>query len=271
MLLRPPLTRCPVCNYSLAGIPPTHNCPECGYEFDEATLIFRPTRRWGPISKSALAWIIGIYLLGIPLLSPLIATLPPRAMKPAALLLLVTFVALIVVSLLPLLGKKRFASIGPSKLIIRTSGPLIELSYDDISTVALDDLPPSITRSGGEPISLSHMFDSNSEKQQFAAVLIAARAGSRPDTLATIGNAGPAPITARQRAAKTQIRLGIAAFVLTSLLMISVIICEDVRRITIPSPLKVAIGLLGWTGIILTIRGFWMTDAKNKPPPPPSP
>ncbi|MCP4593469.1 MAG: hypothetical protein GY842_22255 [bacterium] len=39
-----PFTHCPVCTYSLRGLPPDHRCPECGLRYDEGTLVFRPRR-----------------------------------------------------------------------------------------------------------------------------------------------------------------------------------------------------------------------------------
>ncbi len=275
MLLRPPLTRCPVCNYSLAGLPPAHNCPECGYEYDESTLILRPTRRWGPVSKSTLAWVIGIYLLGIPMLSPVIATLPPRAMKPAALFLLAIFVAIIFVAIFPLLGRKRFASIGPRKLILRTRGPLIELNYDDISAIALNDFPPSITRRGGEPIALRHMFDSNSEKQQFADGLINARSGAAP-VVSTI-NQAPPPITPPS---KTPLNLpalimSVAVFgIATAMVGIFVtLIYTIIRQPKSDPPILGVLVLLFWICVPFALWAVWNSDkrTKKKNQPPPSP
>lgn len=39
----PPLDRCPVCRYSLQGLPSAYRCPECGLEYDEQTRVWRPT------------------------------------------------------------------------------------------------------------------------------------------------------------------------------------------------------------------------------------
>lgn len=41
----PPASRsslwCPVCRYTLHGLPSTHRCPECGFEYDPYTSVFR--------------------------------------------------------------------------------------------------------------------------------------------------------------------------------------------------------------------------------------
>ncbi len=38
------LGKCPVCNYSLRGLPSTHRCPECGWFYDAQTRIWRPLK-----------------------------------------------------------------------------------------------------------------------------------------------------------------------------------------------------------------------------------
>lgn len=37
------LDRCPVCRYSLQGLPSIYRCPECGFEYDEQTRVWSPT------------------------------------------------------------------------------------------------------------------------------------------------------------------------------------------------------------------------------------
>lgn len=40
------LDSCPVCNYSLRGLPARHRCPECGFEYDEHTRVWHPRSCW---------------------------------------------------------------------------------------------------------------------------------------------------------------------------------------------------------------------------------
>lgn len=37
------LQRCPVCHYSLHGMPVAHHCPECWFEYDEKTRVWEPS------------------------------------------------------------------------------------------------------------------------------------------------------------------------------------------------------------------------------------
>ena len=36
------LNRCPLCNYSLRGLPDRHACPECGFSYDKQMIVERP-------------------------------------------------------------------------------------------------------------------------------------------------------------------------------------------------------------------------------------
>jgi hypothetical protein len=57
-----PLTHCPMCAYSLTGLPEDHVCPECG--FDVGAVLFHsetPPMRW-PI---LMVWGIGVFAVGL--------------------------------------------------------------------------------------------------------------------------------------------------------------------------------------------------------------
>ena len=50
------LRACPMCGYSLSGLPTTHRCPECGFAYD---------RRWRIFGRRQTMWPISILLLFI--------------------------------------------------------------------------------------------------------------------------------------------------------------------------------------------------------------
>ncbi len=39
------LSRCPLCNYSLIGLPDRHKCPECGFSYDKRMEVLTPALR----------------------------------------------------------------------------------------------------------------------------------------------------------------------------------------------------------------------------------
>ena len=39
------LIRCPLCNYSLVGLPEQHKCPECGFSYDKRMEVLTPASR----------------------------------------------------------------------------------------------------------------------------------------------------------------------------------------------------------------------------------
>ena len=48
------ITHCPICRYTLAGLPEKHRCPECGFEYNkDATAFFPPPR--------GRVWWVGFY------------------------------------------------------------------------------------------------------------------------------------------------------------------------------------------------------------------
>lgn len=61
MSAKPPtLTHCPVCRYSLTGLPRNHRCPECGFEYDQTTVVWRP-----PVFPRWFLFMIWMFLFAL--------------------------------------------------------------------------------------------------------------------------------------------------------------------------------------------------------------
>jgi hypothetical protein len=49
------ITHCPICRYSLEGLPERHRCPECAFEYDKSETAFHPPPR-------GRVWWLGFYV-----------------------------------------------------------------------------------------------------------------------------------------------------------------------------------------------------------------
>lgn len=54
-----PITECPICHYSLEGLPRDHQCPECGLKYDQRSRVWFGRDRW----FHQLGMIVGVALL----------------------------------------------------------------------------------------------------------------------------------------------------------------------------------------------------------------
>jgi|GEM_PF-6204215 len=57
-------TRCPQCRYDLHGLPATHRCPECDFEYDAATIVWRPSKRKWVIHLLMAVIVTLVFILG---------------------------------------------------------------------------------------------------------------------------------------------------------------------------------------------------------------
>lgn len=52
------MTHCPMCRYSLEGLPRKHDCPECGFACDRDATAVRP-RQFTALRAVFLVWVVG--------------------------------------------------------------------------------------------------------------------------------------------------------------------------------------------------------------------
>jgi len=58
------LIRCPLCTYSLRGLPDRHRCPECGYDYDQRMEVIEQSATLAVIFLGCLAMAaVGLFIL----------------------------------------------------------------------------------------------------------------------------------------------------------------------------------------------------------------
>lgn len=138
--------RCLACDYSLAGLPRPYRCPECGIDYDDETIVFRPSSIWRyyvPILIGQLyvmylaanhwAWLVArLGLFGAIMAIALLATyIVVRGYRVAR----------------GFVERPFFAALTKDALVIRnSSGPVERLPYSDIAFVSVVDLHPWVQR-----------------------------------------------------------------------------------------------------------------------------
>lgn len=261
MILRPPLVNCPVCKYSLQGLPVAHRCPECGFEYDEQTVVFKPKTPWKTCASLLGSQFFAFYFFGFNAMA-----MAYRMAGPIASMGILMFFAALPIGTVWWVfrahRKGRFAAIRRDAIWVRNFEGMVTLPWPDCSMVALSDIQPWIKRRGvDQEISLRGLFDSEVERKVFERVVAAARSGGDPvaaSLIATpLSKKAEDTFVMRPSDRRTLIRVGVSILVMTFVLLF-------VGVFVIPPPkwlLGVA-GALGWTGGIITLVGFWRSDRK---------
>ncbi len=264
VICHPPIDACPNCSYALHGLPEAHRCPECAFEYDEATIVFRPSRPWMTYVGTLGFAAILIYFYG-----PMVYGLTVGALGQTG----GTFVTLAVLAApLVFLAWRirranqigRFAALTKGGLFVRNMGELTQVAWDDISLVAISDIRPWLRRRSSEQvIGLHGILSTREEKKSFLEAVSRGRSGQPP------GIRLDAP-PEHAGATKGQ-SIGTFRFVnrLTSaggvILLISGILFTLAAITTHPrnQASATAAGGAAWIGIILLLTGIWRSDKKR--------
>lgn len=175
MIQSPPDT-CPECGYRLTGLPAAHRCPECGFEYDEHTVIFRPSRTW-TIYALALALPAFLAYLFSGVLFVAIAGLIGHRL---ALVLCPTVafcvLLLVVVQLWRSNRRGRFVAVTPAGIVGRTHLRHFRVPWSGFGSMSTIDIAPWIKpRGDAADIKLPGIFDNQAEKDRFREAVETAR------------------------------------------------------------------------------------------------
>jgi hypothetical protein len=106
-----PLTQCPMCAYSLTGLPENHVCPECGFAYDETMRIWRAVKWFRVLYAGQL--IIGLGLV-------LIAATDSRPRWDALVAAAAGVLCVIIAQ--QYLRKQPIVVVGQSAIVVRSAG-----------------------------------------------------------------------------------------------------------------------------------------------------
>lgn len=264
VICHPPIDACPNCSYALHGLPEAHRCPECAFEYDEATIVFKPSRPWmtyvGTLGFAALL----IYFYG-----PMVFGLTVGALGQTG----GTFVSFTVLAApLVILAWRirranqigRFAALTKSGLFVRNMGGLTQVAWDDISLVAINDIRPWLKRHSSEQvIGLHGILSTREEKRSFLEAVSRGRSGQPPgirvDPTAEDAGATKGQTFGTSRFVNRLTSAGGVILLISGVLFILAAITAHPR---IQASATVAAGA-AWIGIILLLTGIWRSDKKK--------
>lgn len=254
MILRPPLASCPVCKYSLQGLPAAHRCPECGFEYNEQTVVFKPSTPWKTCVSLLGTQFFIFYFVGFNAMAMAYRIAGPIA----SIGILAAFAALPGLTVWWVVHahrRGRFAAIRHDALVVRNFDDLERIPWPECSMVAVNDIQPWLKRKGQDrTISLRGFFDSDVERKMFGQVVSAARSGG--DFVAVIApqSTSETPVSGDRG---TLIRVGVSIMVLGILLMIGNVMFGPGRF----SVVCVGVSIF-WAGAIVALVGHWRSDRK---------
>jgi hypothetical protein len=166
MLVSRPVN-CPVCHYSLRGLPASHRCPECGFEYDEHTRIWRPVRRWGVY---AILVLVGLWALyeAVQLARAAVATHPALTRQMIIGAVLLPIISVLLFRLWRADRRGRFIAITPYGVFTRSAHGEESIPWHAIEHVTRGRRQVLIRwREQDDGYQLEYIFDTEDEAAAF--------------------------------------------------------------------------------------------------------
>lgn len=125
------LKSCPVCDYSLQGLPDHHACPECGFAYDKSMQVIVQSTRYAGFAFVFFGLLSGSMAVGI----------IRHASWIASFMLLGSIGAIIVGFRTYVLQRRNKAVVGPTGIfLMHQNGAIEEFSWDDVGSAAYNKL-----------------------------------------------------------------------------------------------------------------------------------
>ncbi len=262
MIIRPPISECPLCGYTLEPPHSAGRCPECGTRIDPDMVVFHPVKTGRRLKRGIFVFVVGIHLL-----CPIMGILGQFVTSLGSS----TFMAILVIAALCALidyawtgrGRHKALIVSLDGLLIIRDAKTVRIGYDYIRKIERYDMTPTLTLAGDKrPFQLFGFFDSNEEWFACADILDARRSGTTADVDAVL-TARIGPSTGREAAPAKRgdwhplQLIGITAVVLGFLLSS---VAEHVFSPPIVRPIQAVMFIAVYTGIILLLVGLWKSD-----------
>ncbi len=162
---------CPVCHYSLRGLPASHRCPECGFEYDEHTLIWRPARRRGVY---AVLVFVGLWALyeAVQLARSVVATHPTLSREMILGAVLLPIIGVLLFRLWRAARRGRFIAVTPHGVFARSVHREESIPWHAIEHVARGTRQVLIRwREDHDAYDFEWIFDTEDEAAAFRVAL----------------------------------------------------------------------------------------------------
>jgi hypothetical protein len=264
VICHPPIDACPNCSYALHGLPQAHRCPECAFEYDEATIVFKPSRPWMTYVGTLGFAAILIYFYGPMVYGLTVGALGQTGGAFVSLAILAAPLVILAWRIRRANQIGRFAALTKAGLFVRNIGGLTQVAWDDISLVAIHDIRPWLKRRSSEQvIGLHGILSTREEKTSFMDAVSRGRAGQPPgirgDALPEDAGATRGQTIGTFRIVNRLTSAGGVILLISGVLFTLAAITTHPRNQASATTASVA----AWIGIILLLTGIWRSDQRK--------